>query len=70
MELRLVQQERVVSISTKLTFAATALRACAIARLSEVGNSQSEENDIKQKRTGVLSNALASTPPFSAARSK
>src|SRR5262249_42059382 len=59
-----------LSISTKLTLAATALRACTTARLSRVGNSQSLVKENRQKRTGVPRNTLASTPPCSAARSK
>src|SRR5207237_7170554 len=39
-----------VSISTKLTLAATALSACTSARLSGVGNSQSLVNEMMQKR--------------------
>ena len=39
-----------VSISTKLTLAATAFSACTRARLSEVGNSQSLVKEMMQKR--------------------
>src|SRR5438477_480583 len=39
-----------VSISTKLTLAATALRAWTSARLSAVGNSQSLVNEMMQNR--------------------
>src|SRR6185437_14524680 len=59
-----------VLISTKLTLAATAFSACTISRLSSVGNSQSEVKDTRQKRVLVPRKALASTPPWSAARSK
>ena len=41
-----------LSISTKLTSAATAFSACTMSRTSLVGNSQSLENEIRQKRTG------------------
>src|SRR5262249_2633707 len=59
-----------VSISTKLTLAATAFSAWTTARLSLVGNSQSLVKEKRQKRTGVPRKQLASTPPRSAARSK
>ena len=39
-------------------------------RLCGVGNSQSELNEMTQKRAGAPRNALASTPPCEAARSK
>src|SRR5215813_10054048 len=42
-----------LSISTKLTFAATAFNAWTTARLSEVGNSQSLVKEIRQKRVRV-----------------
>src|SRR6185436_15253830 len=50
------------SISTKLTLAATAFKACTISRLSRVGNSQSDVNETRQKRVLVPRKALASTP--------
>src|SRR5690606_7687043 len=59
-----------VSISTKLTLAAAALSAWTIWRLPDVGNSQSDVKETTQKRVAVSLNALASTPPKSAARSK
>ncbi len=59
-----------VSISANDTRAPPALSACTIARDSEVGNSQSLVNDTTQKRVRVLRNAAASTPSWSAARSK
>src|SRR5262249_37030269 len=52
-----------VVISANDTRAPPALRACTIARDSEVGNSQSLVNEITQKRVGVSLNARASTPP-------
>src|SRR5215469_1255305 len=51
-----------VLISTKLTLAATALRACAIRLFSAVGKSQSEVKEIMQNRTGESRNASASWP--------
>src|SRR5690606_36081309 len=59
-----------LSISTKLTEAPAALSAWTTAREPEVGNSQSEVKDATQKRVFVPRKALASTPPWSAARSK
>src|SRR6266446_6708819 len=59
-----------VSISTKLTLAATALRAWTRARLSEVGNSQSLVNEIRQNRGWLPAKAAGNEPPCSAARSK
>ena len=52
------------------TRALPALSACTTERDSEVGNSQSDVNETTQKRVGVSLNALASTPPQSAAKSK
>ena len=59
-----------LSTSTKATGAAAALSAWTIARESRVGNSQSDVNEITQKRVLMPRNALASTPPWSSARSK
>src|SRR5262249_24408045 len=59
-----------VSISTKLTLAATAFSAWTSCRLSEVGNSQSLVNEMTQNRERVPSKALGNDPPCSAARSK
>src|SRR5581483_8228692 len=59
-----------VSISTKLTFAATAFSACTSSRLSEVGNSQSLVNEMMQNRALVPAKAAGSDPSCSAARSK
>src|SRR5262249_12060172 len=51
-----------VTISANDTRAPPALSACTIARESEVGNSQSEVNEMTQKRVGVSLKALASAP--------
>src|SRR5207344_3331367 len=51
-----------VTISANETRAPPALRACTMARESEVGNSQSEVKEITQKRVGVALNALARMP--------
>src|SRR5713101_9618054 len=51
-----------VTISANETRAPPALSACTIARESEVGNSQSEVNEITQNRVGVFLKALATTP--------
>jgi hypothetical protein len=59
-----------LSTSTKATEAAAAFRAWTMARESEVGNSQSEVNEITQKRVVDPLKALASEPPCSAAMSK
>ena len=60
-----------VSISTKLTGAAAAFKACTMARLAEVGNSQSLSNDTTQMRVLQPLNAFASEPsPYTAAKSK
>src|SRR5882724_3695519 len=59
-----------VTISANDTRARPALRACTIARESDVGNNQSEVKEMTQKRVGVSLNALASTPSKSAAMSK
>src|SRR4029077_10960312 len=59
-----------LSTSTKETLAAAAFSAWTISRLSRVGNSQSLVKDIRQNRVGVPLKALASTPPWAAARSK
>src|SRR5581483_6760861 len=56
-----------LSISTKLTLAAQALSACTMARLSEVGNSQSLVKETTQNRVFVPLNAFESSPPRSAA---
>ena len=53
---------RSVSISTKLTFAAAALSACATRLFSAVGNSQSLVKEMMQKRVLVPRNASASSP--------
>ena len=44
--------------ASSCTLAATALRQCTIARLSEVGNSQSLVKETRQNRTGVSRKAL------------
>src|SRR5439155_2101306 len=59
-----------VSISTKLTLAATAFSACTSARLSDVGNSQSLVKEMMQKRGCFPGKAAGNDPPCSAARSK
>src|SRR5215470_9273556 len=59
-----------VAISANETRAPAALRACTIARDSEVGNNQSLVKEITQNRVVVLLKALASTPSQSSARSK
>src|SRR5262249_39001395 len=59
-----------VAISAKETRAPAALRACTIARDSEVGNNQSLVKEITQNRVLAALKALASTPSQSAARSK
>jgi hypothetical protein len=52
-----------LSIATKPTDAPPALSACTTARESEVGKSQSDVNDITQKRVFEPRKASASTPP-------
>src|SRR5260370_24974281 len=56
-----------VAISTKLTFAAAALRAWTMARFSAVGYSQSLVKDMTQKRVLGSRKAFARIPPCSAA---
>jgi hypothetical protein len=58
------------TISTNETLAAAALSAWTSARLSDVGNSQSDVKLTTQKRVLVPVKASASVPPCSACRSK
>src|SRR5690606_9393001 len=52
-----------VSISTKLTLAATAFRAWTISRLSGVGNNQSLVKEATKNRVAEPRNAFAATTP-------
>ena len=51
-----------VTISANETRAPEAFSACTMARDSDVGNSQSEVNEITQKRVCAPRNAFATTP--------
>src|SRR6185312_10041829 len=59
-----------VTISANDTRAPEALSACTMARDSDVGNSQSEVNEMTQNRVRAPRNAFAAAPSWSAARSK
>ena len=67
MEVRLVEQEGVVALVGRdldeADIGAGRFSARAMARLSAVGNSQSEVNETMQKRVRVPRNAAARSPP-------